>query len=429
VDAAQSMTTTISGFATALRADATGAAVVAVAIVGLFVLAELANRLAGSPVEWTRKGTHVGSGAIVLAFPWLFDHTVTVLVLALSFFGVLVGGRVTGLLGSIHGVKRRTGGAYYYPFAVLATWWLSGGDPLLYCVPLAVMAVADTGAALVGQQAGERVYRVMDGQRTVEGSLAFFVLSFGIVLVGCALAGRPQWPAILLTTLVVAGLTTAVESISVRGSDNLFVPYAAWLALEHTERLGLAALGEWVLGMALGVGVLLATSARAKLSAAGAVTVFLVSTLSWALGGAAWFAPLAALYGLYLAARPPEVSTDIDVVFPTTVGSMVVVLAFAHTGSPSLYAPYLVTVAANGAIAAAMVATARGWSVPLSVLVGIGLPVVVARALSPEASLLLPVAGGMIGLVLFRALSFTPLVGRRLAASLTCGLAAWALTW
>lgn len=405
-----------------LREDAVGAGIVAVLILALFAGAEVLGRALRLPVEWTRKGTHVGAGAVVLTFPWLLSHTVTLVLLAGSFAGILVGGRLTGLLGSVHGVERRTGGAYFYPLAVLGTWVLSGGDPLLFCVPLAVMAVADTGAALVGQQAGQARYPVMDGERSVEGSIAFFVLAFGITLSGGALAGT-GWPDVLLVALVVASLTTAAEAISVRGSDNLAVPYAAWMALQHTQRLGLEALGDWILAMSLGLGALLLTAPRARLSVAGAVALFMATTLAWALGGARWLVPLTVLYGLYLLARPSE--TGLDRVFPTTVGPMVVLLAYAHLGDPSLYVAYLAAVAATGAIAGRLVAAGRGWPVPV-VATAAGLaPLALAWAVYPEAPVVLPLAGAALGLAIYEALGATRLVGRRLVASLVAAGGAW----
>ena len=91
-------------------------------------------------------------------------------------------------------MERQTGGAFFYPLAVVGTFWLSGGDPLLFCIPIAVMALADTAAALVGQQVGVNHYRVFDNKRTVEGSLAFFGLAMAICMVGLAWPASPDGP-------------------------------------------------------------------------------------------------------------------------------------------------------------------------------------------------------------------------------------------
>jgi len=134
----------------AVIADGAGALIVAVGIVVLFACGEILRRYFNTPTEYTRKLSHLGAGCIVITFPWLFDSIWTVALLASSFVGLLMVGKLTGMLESVHDVQRRTSGAYYYPFAVLGTFWLADGKPLLYCAPIAVMALADTGAAIVG---------------------------------------------------------------------------------------------------------------------------------------------------------------------------------------------------------------------------------------------------------------------------------------
>ncbi len=159
---------------TEILADAPAAAGISAAILLLFGAAEVIGRTTDVPTEYTRKLTHVGAGVVVISFPWLITSPWTVGILAIAFLGILVIGRATGQLSSVHGVERKTSGAYYYPFAVLGTFWLAKGDPLLYCVPIAVMALADTVAALVGKRRGAIHYKVFDNSRTLEGSLCFF---------------------------------------------------------------------------------------------------------------------------------------------------------------------------------------------------------------------------------------------------------------
>lgn len=419
----------------ALLADATGALVAGALILGLLASSEAAFRLLRLPNEITRKASHVGSGVVILAFPWLLDSAWTVSLLAVAFLGILWAGRKTGMLGSIHAVDRRTGGAWYYPVAVLAIWLLSGGDALTFTVPVAIMALADTGAAWVGKSVGEAVFPVLDGHRTFEGSATFFGLAFTVSMVGVGLAGRPGWPAALLVALVVALLTTAVEAVSVRGSDNLFIPYAAWMVLDRTLTLGLPELSSWIAGMLAGVLLVVGTWRAARMTPAGALLTFVLATLALALGGLPWLLPLVALHVLYVALRPPRLATDLDVVFPSTSGSLLVVLLYAHLGDAALYLPFLVTVAANGAMAMALAARSRypsgafgvtghlAWAT--AVLVGALLPAVVPWLLGVEVPVALVALGGMLGLPLALLLARTRLKGRRLVASVGTGLLAW----
>ncbi|MBN2799222.1 MAG: hypothetical protein JXX28_08770 [Deltaproteobacteria bacterium] len=405
-----------------LHDDLLGAALISAALVLILTLSEVGRRWLALPPEWTRKGSHLSSGAVVLAFPWLVHHTATVVVLALSFFALLVLGR-GGLLRSIHGVSRRTQGAYYYPFAVLMVWVLSGGAPSTYMVPLAIMAVSDTGAALVGQHTGLLPYKVLDGQRTAGGSLTFFLLALGIAVTGLLLLGSPLGAALLIGA-ITATLTTSVEAVSVRGADNLAVPYAAWVALDQTLGAGPEALQRWAVGLALGAAVVALSTAAARLSVTGAITVFAVTTLSWALGGAHWLLPPLGVYGLYLLTRPVE-TADLDQVFPTTAGPLVVLLASLHLPHTHLYGPFLAAVAASSAMTAVVVARARGWSVPLVTLLATLIPTGLGAMIRPDISWLIPLAGGALGVLLFDLLSTTPLVGRRLVGSLTAAAAAW----
>ncbi len=410
----------------ALLSDLWGALFIATAILVLLVVSELLYRILGLPTEYTRKFSHIGSGFIVLSFPWLLESGWTVTLLALLFLGILVGGRKTGLLKSIHSVKRRTGGAFYYPVAVLGIWFLSRGEPLQFTVPIAIMAIADTGAALVGSSRGEIRYEVLDGYRTFEGTVTFFGLAFVIVLVALAIAARPGWPDMLLVALVVALLTSAVEGVSVRGSDNLLIPYAAWLVLQGTAQAGGSGISGWIVGMLLALGVVLTTMKLVGMTPSGALLTFVIGTLTYALGGLQWLFPLLTLYVAYIffvsfASRGRE--TDIDRVFPSTAGSLLLVLLLAHFEDQDLFLPYLVTLSANAAMAMAM--AVRGpWLVP-AVLGGAVLPAVAAFWAGFPMSFLVVLLGGLGGLGFFLLLARTRLVGRRLVASSAAALLVW----
>ncbi len=408
----------------ALLHDLRGVLVVGSAILALLVGSELLYRIFKLPNEHTRKLSHIGSGFIVLVFPWLLSSAWSVALLTVTFLAILVGGKKTGLLQSIHGVERRTGGAFYYPVAVLGVWLLSGGEPLLFTVPIAIMAIADTGAALVGKTRGENRFPVLDGERSFEGSATFFGLALAIVLGGLALAQRPGWPDMLLVALVTALLTCAVEAVSVRGSDNLFIPYAAWLVMERTLRLGLEELSAWVLGMLLALGVVVASLRLTRMQPAGALLTFVMGSLAFAMGGWAWLLPMLALYGLYALLRPRGAPTDLQQIFPSTAGSLLVVLIYAHSDDPTLYGPYLVTICANAAIAPWLTLQRRGLALALALPAACA-PVLAVLPLGGPVPLAGAVLGGLGGLALFLALDRTPLRGRRPVAAVSLALLAW----
>jgi len=269
----------------------------------------------------------------------------------------------------------------------------------------------------------------MDSSRTLEGSLCFFGMAMVVIISGLALAGAPGWPAMLIVALVAAIMATATEAISVRGADNLFIPYACFLVLDRTLRLGLRDLSGWVEGMLIGILTVALTYKRASLTPSGGVTLFVVLTLSWALGGWEWTLPLAALFFLYLATVPEQtkgIQADLQEVFPTTVGAMIIVLAFGHFDDPVLFVPFLATVAASGAITLSRMAIVRSWPrVPMAIS-GALVPVLPVLAYAPSTPVIPVILAAGVGCIAFAALARTPFAGRRMVASLLAGALAWA---
>jgi phytol kinase len=337
----------------------------------VFGLCEWLHHFRGVEVETTRKISHVSGGLAVLCLPFVAATHWTVLGIAVTFLVILGLTKKLKLLPSIHSVARKTRGAEYYPIAVYLIFVLADGDTLLYCIPILVMAFSDTGAAVVGQRYGLVSYRVIDGFRSLGGSVTFFGLTFALVLMGLGLAGHGDLPAVLLITLLTAIVVTAVEGISVRGADNLLVPYATWLVLRHTIALDRDGLGLWIMGTALVLTLLLATFRQSKLNATGFMAAFVAGTLAWGLGGPLWFAVLAVPYLLYSSTRPlidlaHQATADLKVLVSTFSVSLVLVLAHGHIGDPLLFVPFAASVAAvNGIVLGGIVRHMGGGSIAL----------------------------------------------------------------
>ncbi len=335
---------------------------IAVPVLALFAACEWLFHFRGVDGELTRKISHVGSGLVVVTMPWAVGSHWTVLALAGGFVVILGGSKILGLLPSVHRVSRKTSGAEYYPVAVYLTYVLSAGNPLLYCVPMLVMAFSDTGAAIVGRRYGIVRYRVIEDYRSLGGSVTFFGLTFAVVLVGLGLAGFGDLPSVLLITLLTALVATAVEGISVRGADNLLVPYATFLVLRTTIDLGRDGLGTWILGTAMVLGILLMSYRQSRLNATGFMAAFVGGVLAWGLGGPAWLATMLVPYMGFAASRPVSGSrreADLKVMVPAFAVSLVLILAYGHTNAALIFIPFLASVASVSAISLAGFARKR----------------------------------------------------------------------
>ena len=235
----------------AIHADLLGVILVSAWILILFALSEFLSRRKNIEAEKTRKLVHFGAGPIILSFPWLLHSSHTVGFLCVLFFCLLLLGKKTGWLQGVHSVQRSTSGAYLYPFAVWICFSLSNGDPLLFTLPIAILAIADAGAALVGKKHGRHRYTVYEGERSIEGSLSFFLLALILSLVFFFLAGVPTWPEMLFIAILLAVITTALEGISIFGLDNILIPYGGFLLLDRSLHQGIQELSAWYEGMTL----------------------------------------------------------------------------------------------------------------------------------------------------------------------------------
>jgi phytol kinase len=194
------------------------------------------RRFALSP-EASRKLFHVGGGLTTLGFPWLFHSVWPVLALAPLTIGMLLAlkyvRRLRGGLGNVlYGIHRHSLGEVYMPLSITLVWVLSGGNALLYSIPVLILTLADPTAALIGMRYGRVRYTAVDGEKSVEGSLAFFVVALLSVQAPLLLFSDVARPATLLIALNVALLAMMAESVAWRGLDNFFIPLVSFSLLK-----------------------------------------------------------------------------------------------------------------------------------------------------------------------------------------------------
>lgn len=227
-----------------------------VAIFGLMMAGLRAYRQWRSPdAEALRKLLHVGMGFVTLAFPWVFAATWPVLVLAVTFVvGLSVLKKSAALRrrfgGVIEGVGRVSRGEIYFPLGVGLVFLCSAGDALLFCIPVLILTLADTAAALIGRRYGRHGYAIVAGEKTVEGSVAFFAVAFlstHIPLLVFTETGRVES---LLIGLALGLEVTLLEAVAWDGLDNLFIPLGGFGLLIASRELDVPTLTAH-LGIAL----------------------------------------------------------------------------------------------------------------------------------------------------------------------------------
>lgn len=192
----------------------------------------------GASVEVSRKSVHVCMGLVCMSFPWIFNETQTVWVLVITASSLLTIVRRVPMLrrgigSALHGVQRISYGEILFAPAIATVFHLSGGDPVYYLIPVAVLTIADAAGALTGTHWGRLRYICGDHYKTVEGSLAFLACAFLCVFIALQCLTDLETFHLIAISLILAVLTMIGEGISDRGFDNLVLPLGAYFILER----------------------------------------------------------------------------------------------------------------------------------------------------------------------------------------------------
>ncbi len=204
-------------------------------LLGLMVGLSACRRRGALPPEPARKLLHIGMGLVALSFPWLFACAWPVLLLAGIAMLVLAAVRVfaplrTYLGPALHDVGRGSLGEFYFAAAVILLFLLSGGQKLLFCLPMLLLTLADPAAALVGGRYGKWRF-TRNGGKSVQGSLAFFGVAFGSLYLSLLLSTEQGATGVLFLSLTLSLIVTLIEAVAARGLDNLWVPLGTFALL------------------------------------------------------------------------------------------------------------------------------------------------------------------------------------------------------
>lgn len=263
----------------------------------ILTLKQIQRRFSPHP-EIVRKLLHIPMGLITLSFPWLFDRPLPVVLLAAIAITTLLAIRLYAPLrnefGSVlGGVERRSLGEVYFPASVALLFCLAHQTPLLYCIPILILTLADALAALIGVRYGQFHYQTLEGQKSAEGSIAFFTVAFFSVHVPLLLLSEIDRAETLLISVILGLLVMLLEAIAWRGLDNFFIPLGGYLLLRtHLEMDVPALLTRLIITIALVI-FTLTWRRRTTLNDSALMGAALVGYLSWSIGGWQWLlAPL-----------------------------------------------------------------------------------------------------------------------------------------
>jgi phytol kinase len=304
--------------------------------------------------EHLRKLLHTGSGLLTLSFPWLFDTPTPVLLLCAATASLLLAVKVVPAfrraLGQVvDGVDRETLGEVYFPIAVAVLFVLAHGrDPLLFTVPILILSLADAMSALIGVRYGQ--VRFTGSDKSIEGSIAFFITAFFSVNVPLVLFGSAGRVETLLISLILAFLVMLLEGCAWSGLDNLFIPIGGFFLLHAYLGMDAHALTLRLVVIVAIVLLVLLWRTRTTLDDSALLAGVFIGYVTWALVGRRWLVPPAIVFLAYTLLSPRTAENSRRVHDPYALLSVcaggLFWLALARPLGPSeLYFPYTVTFA------------------------------------------------------------------------------------
>jgi phytol kinase len=139
-------------------------------------------------------------------------------------------------------VARPSYGEVLFAPSVALVFDLAAGDRFLFCIPIAVLTLADAAGALGGTRWGHHRYAAGEGFKSMEGSAVFFLTAFACVWLPLWLGGRIEAPLAFWIAMILGLLAMMAEGLADRGFDNLLIPVGCFLVLDRLLELDQVAL-------------------------------------------------------------------------------------------------------------------------------------------------------------------------------------------
>ena len=336
--------------------DILGAAI----LIGMFLLiigaAEIWTRTRHPSPESARKLVHVLGGLGCLLFPFFISSPMVVAGMAFLFAALFVTGERSRLLLCLSGVERKSRGSEYFPIAVSGLFYISQGRPWLYFSSILILALSDSAAALIGSRYGRIRFNVgREDTKSLEGSFFFWAITFLVLQTLLILMTDLPVYSCILTAYLVSFLLTCIEAISIKGTDNLFVPILTCYALLKITTKPTLEIAFQCMSMTT-IFILLSLISRGLkiFSIRDTILFTAFSYAAWSLGSIDWGVPIFAAFGLYCLIRVvSNIKVDRQIETSAIIRLIIIpfsilIIANATDRYEEFYAPYLLTVLLAG---------------------------------------------------------------------------------
>lgn len=188
-------------------------------------LASFMNKLKVLSNEGSRKLIHIGVSNWWIIAMIFFDNNIIAAIVP----GLFVIINYISYKKQIFNAMERDGskgdlGTVYYALSLLILSFVTfKNKDLAYigALGILIMGYGDGFAAIIGTNFGKHKFKILNSNKSMEGSLTMFIISFlvSIIILNIYLPSN-----ILIFSFILASLSTLLELFSPLGLDNLTVP-------------------------------------------------------------------------------------------------------------------------------------------------------------------------------------------------------------
>jgi phytol kinase len=184
--------------------------------------------------EVSRKLVHMSHGIAAAIWPFFVAYRV-IIAIEVLFLILAALARKFHIFKGISQVDRISGGEIFFPLGIIGAA-LFYPSKWIFAAAMLELALADSAAALIGKKYGKHKFTIFGNQKSLEGSLAFAVVS--VIIVGWVVIFAPAgfdslWPLIIFLPI----LTALTEAITPFGMDNLLIPLVVVAVLSSLQTI------------------------------------------------------------------------------------------------------------------------------------------------------------------------------------------------
>jgi uncharacterized protein (TIGR00297 family) len=262
-------------------------------VILILLLTEATRKHLNIAPNLTRKFIHITTGLIICLVAAFSSSNLPILIFAFLYIFIDIWALIKGKFKSIHPDFKSLGTVFYAFSVFLLAFVLWGEYKPLFIMANLIMVVPDAFAAIVGEKYAKEYFIPLEEKKSLIGAATMFSSTVLIIVSILPFYYSYSWLYILFIAITVGIIATVAELLSVRGSDNLSVPFLSavflFVFLIHPD-------AEIAINILFGIlASLLVAIVSYKvnfLNVGGALLTFLMGCIIFGLGGWSFTIPI-----------------------------------------------------------------------------------------------------------------------------------------